>query len=168
MKNIIFTSYFANRHILDDTYQVVNIAIGAPVWFPSRYIHFDECKPHIHTVGVWRKSIKDDRAKREYIYEYYKTILSKMTPYEWENILHQLVKEIRQNTGSNKIIVLSCYEKPKTFCHRLIFSIFINTILNIEILELGYPDAFECNDALLIKTVLIEIMTKENYMKKEN
>ena len=162
MKNIILTSYFANRNILNDDYQIVNIAIGAPVWFTGNYIHFDECKPHNHTVGVWYRSKKDSQAKIDYIYEYYKTTLSKMSSSEWKNTLYQRIKEIHQNTKPNKMVILTCYEKPKTFCHRLIFSIFIGIILGIEISELGHPDVFECDDALLIKTVLLEIIKKEN------
>ena len=168
----IYTTYFANKSILNDRYQVVNIATSAPVWFSGHYIHFVECKPHSHTVGIWYRSMKDDYAKRDYIYEYYKTTLSKLSPEEWEKTLFSLIKEIHQNVGYDKIAVLSCYEKPQTFCHRLVFSIFIKLILGLEIGELGFPDIFKCEEALFIENILTTILTNDNYGKynknKEN
>ena len=165
-QNGIFTSYFANKDILSDKYQVVNIATYAPIWFASNYIQLDECKPHNHTVGIWYRSAKDEQSKREYIYEYYKTTLSRLTLDDWKNVLNGLVKEVRQNTSPNKIIILACYERPETFCHRLIFTIFIEIILGIEITELNHPNVFECCDAILIKNTLLEIILRENYIKE--
>ena len=160
---LIETSYFGNQIISSKVDCIVNISVNPPHWFPGQYINFDPCIPHIHTVGTWYRSLKDDAAKYSYITEYFNTKLKLLSPNEWKLKLIDLCTQIKQEYDDHTLVVLTCYESPGQFCHRLVFSVFIKLILEVEILEFSNPMILDSDEAKFIERVLRTLIKSNGY-----
>lgn len=113
---MIYTSYYANIRNLPKDSTLVSISRGIPKYIQNIDHHFLTYAPS-------SKLLKDYKYKnlseKEYIQRYYKETLNELEPYLVYSFLLSLIEQ-----GP---LMLLCYEKPGDFCHRHIYSNWLNT-----------------------------------------
>lgn len=101
---MIYTSYFANlRNIKEDIVQVAICAI-CPYWYEG--LTYLKLAPTPEMLFAYKRSNNEEI----YTDTYTTNILGKLDAKEIE-------KELMEKSGG-KDVVLLCYEKPSSFCHR--------------------------------------------------
>lgn len=160
----IYTSNYASR-LIDDNCLCVSISRTIPSWFNRPYFVFDEVKPTSDVLNNWNNSNRTTMDKVRYITDYYYSTIKHIKIDTFEDYIKGMLK--LSNLTSMPIpekIVLLCYEAPETFCHRLILTTYLDMIMGYKILELGYDNVFQCEDAKIIRIVLTKL---EQYAKGE-
>ena len=100
----IYTSYFAKAKKIPSEIIPVSIALKAPPGYTG--LSYKKLSPNWDILSEWK------RIHNEEIYceRFSREILSKLTP---EGVLHEL-----ETLSGGKDVVLLCYEKTGSFCHR--------------------------------------------------
>lgn len=154
----VFTSYYGNRNIHGDSFLIVNIARKQPSWVTGNICTLHNIVPSYQTLYNWTHSSKDEEAMIAYIKQYYRTTLimyGEDSPYRHLDILTELTREIRAKYGLTSV-ALTCYEAPGSFCHRLIYSIYLKMTTGVVIPEFGY-DPIQMSYA---QTIITDTLTK--------
>ena len=115
LREMIYTSYFANIKNLPENCVPVSIAQWAPKGYHGYTMKMLAPSPTL--LNWWRSSPKTDVEKNKYI-NIYKNQLLKYNPHE--------VSKMLINGCKGKIPVLVCYEKKGDFCHRHIVAEWFN------------------------------------------
>ena len=100
----LYTSYFGNHRRFPETMSTVAICAKPPEDFTGA--HYKALAPKYQTL----MNYKADGDTAKFRNEYKETVLKQLNPVSVVNDLINL-------TGSNKILML-CYEKKGSFCHR--------------------------------------------------
>lgn len=132
---MIYTSYFGNMKNFPDNVKPISIARWQPKWLKD----IPKClsiAPLESTLSKYKNGLLDETG---YDKEYKEQVLAKKTPEEFLTELEQLsgVKDIAISKKNH--IVLLCYEKDGDFCHRHLFSSYMNKY-KIPIKELKKED----------------------------
>ena len=134
---MIYTSYFSNVKYIagkKPDLEFVSIAGKTPEWLKDGLIKihkFKDLMPKYEWWKIWHEKFKDDyqydESKKCYEEKYNETVLSKLNPNDVQFRLYEL--------SNRKNVVLLCYEKPETFCHRHIVAEWLSGY-GIEVEEL--------------------------------
>lgn len=157
----IYTSYFGNRDIWDGRYIPISVARKRPYWLTDQIPTYHKAIPTYQTVTEWYQSAKDEEAMVNYVKHYYRTVLVTHGPdspiIHADNIL-TLASDAKCKYG-DKPIVLTCYEGPGKFCHRIVYAIYLKLTAGIIIPELGY-DPIQPSFAQTIITETLQKLIK--------
>ena len=113
---MIYTSYFAKIKSLPDNAVPVSICGKAPDWYKG--IQYKKLAPKYDFLHEWKKNQDNDY----YIKCFYEQVLDKL---DAQNVANEL-KKLTQRKTSDSDIVLICYEKPSSFCHRHLVAEWLN------------------------------------------
>lgn len=114
---MIYTSYFANYKKLPSNITPISIARITPKWFIG--LEYKKLAPSWELLNYYKTT--EDKVKYNNLF---KIELNKLNP-------HMVINELQILANQNNNIVLLCYEKPNTFCHRHLVSQWLT--------ENGYP-----------------------------
>lgn len=151
----IYTSYFSNKS-LNDNCICINLANRPSSQFKPSFVDYLPAIPDSRILSRWYKSTKSMEDKISYIKDYYKSNLVGEICVNFIKDLtaSSVVNELFEENPEPDKVVLLCHELPGTFCHRLIFSIFLDIMTGVKIQELDNENIFECEDAILIRDTL--------------
>lgn len=124
---MIYTSYLSNPvlKVNSDKYLVISIMRYTPSWFKG--LICNEFAPSEHFVKLSKSDAIEDYRLQVLIGEY----VSQLCNADVRDILDTIT------SSTNKDIVFCCCETPDKFCHRRIFSWYIQSQLGINVQELN-------------------------------
>ena len=102
---MIYTSYFANLKKIPS--EVIPVAICAKKPDFYKGLIYSKLAPSYDALMMYKK----DNNVKDYMIKYKAETLSKLDP-------KTVVTELGNLTNNAKDIVLLCYEKPDSYCHR--------------------------------------------------
>jgi len=121
----ICTSYFGALRKLPPDF--VPVAICGRMVFPWSGLRYTKLAPKLKFFSEWKRNHDNDFYTRHYNNE----VLSCLDRGEVLNDLWN----ITNNGNEDRTVVLTCYEKPKDFCHRHIVASWLSECLPYEIEE---------------------------------
>lgn len=110
---MLYTSYFAKIKDLPKDVVVVGICLKPPKGFVG--VNYKPLAPLWYFFSKWKETQDNDY----YIECYNKEVLGKLS-------IEQVLNDIYRLTGQRDNICFVCYEKPNDFCHRHLFSKWLN------------------------------------------
>ena len=118
----VFTSYYANWRRFPETATTISIAGKAPESYFG--LEYKKLAPKWGFFNDYKSGKIDEEG---YTVEYYKQVLSNLKP---EVVYSELINDL----GTD--IILLCWEKTGSFCHRHIVAKWLQDKLNIRVEEL--------------------------------
>lgn len=128
----IFTTYYSNLRNVKDIDNIIIVSISRTYpQFVNPDIHYVNVAPTPYMIGVFKRESKENvkLAIVHYITEYKKIL--KNNNFDANEFLKDFYTKHKNN-----IILLCCYESPKSFCHRHLLSEYIKNISGYDIKEL--------------------------------
>lgn len=111
---MLYTSYFANIKKLPNNIIPISISLKSPKWYKG--FEYKKLAPSYNILVNY----KTDYDEVKYIERFNDEILSKLDA-------SQVISELNRFAGgSDKNIVLLCYETPLEFCHRHLVAKWLN------------------------------------------
>ena len=123
---MIFTSYFANLRNIPSSVTPIAICGGIPSWFNG--LHYKKLAPKIGFFNEWKKNHNN----QYYIDHFQSEVLDNL---HVETVIHEIL-----TLGNYEDVVLVCYEKSNSFCHRHLVREWINSYYPFACKEWGMED----------------------------
>ena len=129
----IFTTYYSNLrnvNFTNDDVVIVSISRTYPD-FVKPTIHYTDVAPTPYMIGTFKKEFKTNKklAIKHYVDDYLKVL--KLNKFDANNFLKEYSEKYK-----DKLVLLCCYEKPESFCHRHLLSSYIRKFTGYNIHEL--------------------------------